>query len=467
MNVVELHPSEVIVGERFRTDNDLSEEFLDSIRVKGILQPITINGSRVLVAGGRRLAAALLLKLPSIPAVIRETAGELDLRECELIENLARKDFNWSDRIRLVNRIHELGVEKHGEKWSQQKSADLLERSVGLVNRQLQLSKALKQFPQLLGCKSEDEAVKLYRKLGEAVLVKHLVKQQQARTASEGSVPDGDEQSGAGGEESQDNAGPSRIPLEAPLGVRLARNAANGYRIGDALVGMDQIVEDNPTPNFGLIEVDPPYGIDLKEAKKGDSAGLSVYNEVDREAYPAFLQEVCSRLDRLTPTSNTRVIFWFGTEWYDAVYSALTKNNFHVDPIPGVWIKPAGQTASPDTYLARCYETFFIAWKGKPPIRQRGRSNVFDYNPVPAAQKYHPTQRPLELMQELLVTFCYPGQVVLIPFLGSGATLRASYTTGNPALGWDLEGSYKDSFIAQVEKDLEAGLYDELEGGDL
>lgn len=463
MKVIELHPKDVKVGERFRTDNDLNDEFLDSIRAKGFLQPITVDGSHLLISGGRRLAAALVLGLQSIPCVVRETSGELDLRECELIENLARKDFKWSDRIRLVNRIHELGVEKHGEKWSQQKSADLLERSVGLVNRQLQLAKAIKQFPKLLECNTEDEAVKLYRRLGEALLVKHLVKQSESRQSEEQDA----ESEGSAASVRGRNPQPDRIHLDAPIGVRLARNAAAHYRVGDALSGMDEILELNRTPNFGLIEVDPPYGIDLAEQKKGESAGISVYNEVERNLYPQFLDDVCRRLDALTPTSNTRVIFWFGTEWYDEVYRALTKNNFMVDPIPGVWVKPAGQTASPDTYLARCYETFFVAWKGKPPIRQRGRSNVFDFNGVPGSKKYHPTQRPLELAQELLVTFAYPGSVVLVPFLGSGSTLRAAYSCGMHAFGWDLEGSYRDAFIAQVEKDLEEGLYNEVEGVDL
>lgn len=463
MRTVALHPSEVKVGERFRQDLELTEEFLDSIKAKGIIQPISITPDHTLITGGRRLAGALQVGLPEIVCVIREVTGELDLRECELIENLERKDFNWVDRINLVNRIHELGVEKHGEKWSQQKSADLLERSVGLVNRQLQLSKAIKQFPTLTKCKTEDEAVKLYRKLGEAVLVKHLVKQSKERASEESDA----ESEGADLPSGEGAVQADRIPLDAPIGIRLARNASAHYRVGDALAGMDEILELNSTPNFSLIEVDPPYGIDLKDQKKGDSAGLSVYNEVERGLYPQFLHDVCSRLDKLTAKSNTRVIFWFGTEWYDAVYRALTQNNFQVDPIPGVWTKPAGQTASPDTYLARCYETFFIAWKGKPPIRQRGRSNVFDFNSVPAAKKYHPTQRPLELAQELLVTFAYPGSIVLVPFLGSGSTLRAAYTCGMHAFGWDLEGSYKDSFIAQVEKDLEEGLYDEVEGADL
>lgn len=463
MKLLELHPSEVVIGERYRTDNDLNDEFLDSIRSKGIIQPITITTDKVLVAGGRRLAASILLQLSTIPCVVRDTTSELDLRECELIENLEREDLSWVDRINLVNRIHELGVEKHGEKWSQQKSADLLERSVGLVNRQLQLSQALKLFPQLQKCKTEDEAVKLYRKLGEAVLVKHLVKQSATRQSEESDA----ESEGAVLSVREGGTNSDRIPLEAPLGIRLARNASAHYRVGDALSGMDEVLALNNTPNFSLIEVDPPYGIDLKDAKKGDSAGLGVYNEVERGLYPQFLDDVCRRLDALTKKSNTRVIFWFGTEWYDAVYRALTQNNFMVDPIPGVWIKPSGQTASPDTYLARCYETFFIAWKGKPPIRQRGRSNVFDFNPVSAAKKYHPTQRPLELAQELLVTFAYPGSIVLVPFLGSGSTLRAAYSCGMHAFGWDLEGSYKEAFIAQVEKDLEEGLYDEIEGAEL
>lgn len=455
--LIDIAPSDVKTGTRYRSDVDLDEEFLQSIRDKGIIQPISVTTEKDLIAGGRRLAAAIRLGLPTIPAVIRETQGELDLRECELIENALRKDLIWYDRTDLVHRIHTLGQEKHGEKWSQQKTADTLNRSVGGINRQLQLATAIRQFPKLKECKTEDDAVKTYRKLGEQLIVASLRKQAEERAANVGGL----------GQDASDDGESDEVEAasETPLGMRLAGSALNHYRVGDALLGLEELASRDYKANISLVEVDPPYGIDLADAKKGDSAGIGHYNEIDQSEYATFLGRVCSLLNRVTPDS-VRVIFWFGQEWYSEVKRALEVAGFQVDPIPGVWVKPAGQTASPDTYLARCYETFFVACKGKPPIRQRGRSNVFAFNSVPAAKKYHPTQRPIELIQELFQTFAYPGAVVLCPFLGSGTTIRAAYTCGMHCFGWDLSQEYKDSFIAQVERDREAGIYNKVLGSD-
>jgi ParB family transcriptional regulator, chromosome partitioning protein len=66
-----------------------------SIREVGVLQPIVVrrdNGGYELVAGERRLRAAKLAELATIPAVIRETDDTESLREA-LIENLHRDDL--------------------------------------------------------------------------------------------------------------------------------------------------------------------------------------------------------------------------------------------------------------------------------------------------------------------------------------------------------------------------------------
>jgi ParB family chromosome partitioning protein len=78
---------------------DFNQESLEglaaSIREVGVLQPIVVrreNGGYELVAGERRLRAARLADLATIPAVIRETDDTESLREA-LIENLHRDDL--------------------------------------------------------------------------------------------------------------------------------------------------------------------------------------------------------------------------------------------------------------------------------------------------------------------------------------------------------------------------------------
>jgi DNA modification methylase len=47
-------------------------------------------------------------------------------------------------------------------------------------------------------------------------------------------------------------------------------------------------------------------------------------------------------------------------------------------------------------------------------------------------------------------------QNVLVPFLGSGATLRAAYNRGLTAYGFDANAEYKDRFLLAVEEDTRA-----------
>jgi site-specific DNA-methyltransferase (adenine-specific) len=127
---------------------------------------------------------------------------------------------------------------------------------------------------------------------------------------------------------------------------------------------------------------------------------------------------------------------------------------FSVDKIPCIWTKPAGQTANPDRYLGRAHEQFIYAWKGNPIVVKRGRTNVFTYNTVPPDSKRHPTQRPIDLMVDILSTFTFPGEIILSPFLGSGTSLLAAYRNGNLCFGWDLSEEYKESFMIEVDEEI-------------
>lgn len=75
-------------------DEERLSELADSIRAKGVLQPIIVKRldaeSFLLVAGERRYRASLMAGLEKIPAVITTD----DEQEIALIENLQREDLN-------------------------------------------------------------------------------------------------------------------------------------------------------------------------------------------------------------------------------------------------------------------------------------------------------------------------------------------------------------------------------------
>jgi ParB family transcriptional regulator, chromosome partitioning protein len=79
-------------------DEALLGELAASIAVHGVLQPVIVrnlaDGSYQLIAGERRLRAARMAGLETIPAVVREASDGTDSLELALIENLQRADLN-------------------------------------------------------------------------------------------------------------------------------------------------------------------------------------------------------------------------------------------------------------------------------------------------------------------------------------------------------------------------------------
>lgn len=64
----------------------------------------------------------------------------------------------------------------------------------------------------------------------------------------------------------------------------------------------------------------------------------------------------------------------------------------------------------------------------------------------------HPTQKPVALLDRMLLNSSAPGDVVLDPFLGSGSTLIAAERLGRRCLGIELEPRYVEAAIERWEQ---------------
>ena len=78
-------------------DKDALEELAESIRVQGIIQPITVRklapNEYQLISGERRFQASKIAGLAQIPAYVR-TANDQQMLEMALIENIQRENLN-------------------------------------------------------------------------------------------------------------------------------------------------------------------------------------------------------------------------------------------------------------------------------------------------------------------------------------------------------------------------------------
>ena len=133
---------------RTRMDEASLAELADSIRARGVIQPIIARpveaGQYEILAGERRWRAARLAGLERIPAVIREVPDEAALG-IGLIENIQREDLNPIEEANGLKRLIEEFKLTHDE------VARAIGRSrVGVTNllRLLELSAAVQAMVQ-------------------------------------------------------------------------------------------------------------------------------------------------------------------------------------------------------------------------------------------------------------------------------------------------------------------------------
>lgn len=428
--------SQIDEGIRFREDYGDINELVKSIKKNGLIQPIAVgllssdvadsDYSFLLIAGGRRFRASKLAGLETIPVRIYDRElTENQLRSIELEENFQRKSLTWQETLNIEKEIHELQVAEKGPKISTspgssghslRDTAKLLNVSQASVSQNLKLANAIEAHPSLpwAKCKNKHEASKLLKKVAGFVEVKILASEAKKKIGS---------------------------------GNKLTKTLTNSYIIRDCIEAMQEF--DSGVFNFA--EVDPPYGIDLKNTKQNYDYSED-YVEIPPAEYQEFLTSVATNLYRIM-ADNSWIVWWFAPEpWFETVFQTLLSAGFKTHRMPCIWTKPNGQTNSPTTRLGNAYEMFFYASKGKPVLQKPGRINAFNFAPVAPQDKSHPAERPLDLIREILTTFARPNSRVMVPFAGSGKTLMAAVLENMIPIGYDLVGEFKDSYTIAVNK---------------
>lgn len=410
-------PIEMIkIKNRYRDDKGDIELMAQSLKSRGQIQSVVVDEKYNLLAGERRILGAKAAGWTSIRAEMRE--GASDGKEVERDENVVRKDFTWVEAAKLEKDIFDL-KQKSDSKWSHRKQADMRDVDNSTVSRKIKLAEAIELIPELAECETEDEAFKAYKRLEEEAAISHLK---------------------------------SKVSEEVKQAPRWAHDH---YIVGDALEGLKYQTD----ASFDFAEVDPPYGIDLvdRKVRNASQTAAESYNEIDEDEFPVFMQTVIQHTYRALK-DDTFAVFWFGMQWHHEMLMWLTAAGFKVNPLNAVWVKgQAGPTAAPDVAFGSCYEPFFLARKGQPKLLRPGRGNVFDYKPLPSSRKIHLTEKPQELLRDILESIPLPGSTILVPFLGSGATLRAAYATGHTGMGFDLSEVHKERFLKQVAEEFGGG----------
>jgi ParB family chromosome partitioning protein len=170
-----------------RRDFDVEglKELADSIRVYGILQPLVVTKveedvptgrsvSYELIAGERRLRAAKMANLPSVPVVVRTSTPKEKL-EASLIENLQRNDLGAVEEARAFKQLYdEFGIKQKQIALRIGKSESYVANTMRILALPQNMQKALGQGKiseghtrPLLALQNTPEQEKLFKEIQE------------------------------------------------------------------------------------------------------------------------------------------------------------------------------------------------------------------------------------------------------------------------------------------------------------
>lgn len=187
-------------------------------------------------------------------------------------------------------------------------------------------------------------------------------------------------------------------------------------RLGDCL----EVMRSMPDRSVDVVITDPPYGIGECRSKimsRGILANPIDYGEFDWDRQPATQEQI----DNCRRVSKHQVIF-------GGNYFVLPPSSSYI-----VWDKNNGSNDFADCELAwtshkKAVRKFKWTWNGF--IKEKPE------------KRFHPTQKPLAVMNWILVNYSNEGDTILDPFMGSGTTGVACVQTGRNFIGIEIDPDY-------------------------
>lgn len=405
-------------AERQRKELTGLDDLAESIHRIGLINPIVITPDGALVAGERRLTACTRLGWTSIPVQLTTDLSDYELQTIELEENIKRVDLPWQDQCLAIARFHKLKSDNEPD-WSQEKTANALGIVQNTVSKHLSVATEIQ---------AGNERVATADKFSVA---RNIVERNSERkkTSALASVD---------------------LELNSALGTSEPEK-----KVEIPLLNVDfhQFQEAYDGPKFNLIHCDFPYGINVADAPRQNSAITDHYDD-SADVYWLLCERLSFAMRNLVAES-AHLIFWFSMEKYQQTLEYLEGMGWRVNRFPLIWHKSdnAGVAPDPQRDPRRTYETAFFCARGDRKLTQAGaKSNSFAF-PGNRADAIHVSEKPIAVLRHFMGMVCDEYSVVFDPTCGSGNALKVGLELkANAVLGLELSEEFYNNAIAGWEK---------------
>ena len=210
-----------------------------------------------------------------------------------------------------------------------------------------------------------------------------------------------------------------------------------------------------------LVLIDPPYNISREtNFASGDETGRDVdrfrismdFGEWDSDFTHDSIDILCKEFYRVLKYSGTLIIFydlWKISYLKESLEKARFKQIRFIE-----WIKTNPVPInSKVNYLTNSREIALLGVKrGSPTFNSSYDNGIYNYPICRDKGRFHPTQKPLKLIEELVLKHSNEGDLVLDCFSGSGTTALACMNNNRRFLGCEINEEYYNKSIERLNK---------------
>ncbi len=227
-------------------------------------------------------------------------------------------------------------------------------------------------------------------------------------------------------------------------------------------------------PKAQLVIADIPYNLGVNayasnpswyvdgDNKNGESdkAGKEFF-DTDKDFRIAEYMHFCSKMlikEPKEPNKAPAMIVFCAFEQIQMVIDYGKKYGF-LHSYPLIFIKNySAQVLKANMKIVGATEFAIVLYRDKlPKFNNDGRMifNWFEVKRDTVTPKIHPTQKPIELLKQLIEIFTDIGDVVIDPVAGSGSTLRACAEIGRSCYGFEIKKDFyklaKEKMLSDVQ----------------
>ena len=422
--------SEIKLGDRQRKEYNNIESMADSLKRRGQLSPLVLKEDNTLVAGGRRLRAAMMLGWSSIWVVYKSGLSEADAYAIELEENIKREDLLWWEQVMAIERYHRMR-EGQDPDWTSSQTAEELGISTSEISRALMVARGLEAEPELKDQQGVTAAYNYIQRKLERQL--SLETARLLGTLDEEEVEEGQEES-VGGPPSLDTL--LRSPTPSTPDIAFRRSPSRFRVLQGDFIEFARTTSGKIRYNF--LHCDFPYGVGMDtSALQGTSEGHERYEDTESKFWL-----MCNTLigaQDLLCQSQCHMMFWFSMKFYTPTKELFENAGWTVNPHPLVWLKSDGKGILPDPQRGprQICETAFLMSRGDRKIVRAVANGVAI--PSGRSESMHLSEKPVEVLDHFFRMFVDETTEMLDPSCGAGSAIVAALNAGaSRAFGIEL-----------------------------